>query len=74
MSPPAREPTLTTSTPEPATLLADLFGVPFDPVRFPAVAAYVAEVLASADLLRAIDLGDEEPGPAFDARWPGDTR
>ena len=68
------EPTPPAPTGDPSALTADLLGVAVDPARLSAVATYLAEVLASADLLRSLDLGDDEPGPVFDASWPRDIR
>ena len=68
------EPTPPAPTADPSPLVADLLGFAIDSARLPAVAAYLAEVLASADLLRSLDLGDDEPGPVFDAGRPRDIR
>lgn len=51
-------------------LLSELVGVPIDPQRLPAVAAYLAEVRQLADELLGLDLDAAPPGAIYDPRWP----
>ena len=51
-------------------LMAELVGVPVDPRRLPAVAAFLAEVRQLADELLVLDLEAAWPDAVFDPRWP----
>ena len=50
--------------------LADLAGLRLEPDRLPVVATHLADLLAFATDVRAVDVEGLEPEVACDPRWP----